>query len=225
MGRFKVAGLCLVAVLMMVAITAASAGAAAHFEECNKKGQECKPGIGKGKVTKGKSSAAALHTPALHSQIKCKSSKSVSSLANSTTENKVVATYAGCTAEGKPCASGSKKGTIATKVLSGPLGDLGGGKVGVSLGAETGTQVVKFSCEGLEVIVTGRVIGELAPVGVYTNKGEDIYAVNGSGEQVWKHFEGSGNEVLTASIGGSIPTESGQEQVTKLKGEKIKLVP
>ena len=169
MGRFKVAGLCLVAVLMMAAITAASAGAAAHFEECNKKGHECKPGIGKGKVAKGKSGAAALHTPALHSQIKCKSSKSVSSMVNAPPppENKVVATYAGCTAEGKPCASGAKKGTIVTKVLSGPLGDLGGGKVGVSLGGETSGTVAEFSCEGIAVVVTGRVIGELAPVGVY----------------------------------------------------------
>lgn len=224
MGRFKVAGLCLVAVLMMVAITAASAGAAAHFEECNKKGLECKPGIGKGKITKGKSSAAALHTPALHSQIKCKSSKSVSSLASSTTENHVVATYAGCTAEGKPCASGSKKGTIVTKVLSGPLGDLGGGKVGVSLGGETSGTVAEFSCEGIAVVVTGRVIGEVSPVGVYTNAGTDTYALNGEEKQLWENFVGGPTEVLHATLGGAGPFESSQEQVSKLKGEKLKLV-
>jgi hypothetical protein len=210
---------------MMVGITAASAGAAAHFEECNKKGQECKPGIGKGKVAKGKSGAAALHTPALHSQIKCKSSKSVSSMASPTTENKVVAKYAGCTAEGKPCASGSKKGTIQTKVLSGPLGDLGGGKVGVELHGETSEVVAEFNCEGIAVVVKGEVIGELAPVGVFTNKGEDIYALGGGEKQLWTEFAGGpAGRVLEATLGGAGPFESSQEQVSKLKGEKIKLV-
>jgi hypothetical protein len=245
MKRIKIMGLCLVAVFAMTAAAAASASAAEPaFYECKKvvggkyeKGckklgvgktaaYEIVEGVGKGKAFKGTGKAATLHTPAVGGEVKCTGFKDEGKVATPTTETGVISTFTGCTSLGKKCLSpGQKAGTIKTNKLKGELGYISAAehKAGVDLAAETGTVLAEFKCEGLEIVVTGSVVGEVTPTNTFSKTTTTSFKVNGSGYQEYKALEGHAEDVLESEINGSGPFESGQEAAAVNKGEELDL--
>jgi hypothetical protein len=243
--KLKVLGLSLIAVFaVMVAVSSAASAAQPTFYECakvaggkyekkcgklqegkGKGGYEIVPGIGKGKTFKGKGGTATLHTPAVGGVVTCKAFKDEGKLTSPTTEGKVVSTFSGCETLGKKCASaGEKAGTIKTNPLDGETGEIEGGSgAGVDLKAESGTELAAFDCEGLEVKVTGSVIGEEKPVNTFTKSEISSFQVNGEGYQQYKHFKGGPEDVLESTINGSGPFESGQQAEATNKGEDLEL--
>jgi hypothetical protein len=199
MKSIRILGLALVAVFALVAIAASSASATEpSWYECakveggkyvkgcakvagegEKGGYEVQPGVGsKGKETKTKGGAAALHVvipapkegekehPSGDIQVKCEKFKGVVKPVLPKGVVKVVDTFSKCSALGAPCQSGEKKGTIVTNSLAGQLGDLdeaeGPAGVGIVLFAEAGpeTPLATFTCTELATsIVFGSVIG------------------------------------------------------------------
>jgi hypothetical protein len=187
---------------------------------------ELKEGIGKGDTYKGKGGKATLHTPAVGGEVTCKSFADTGKHGSPTTEEKVVSTFKTCESLKKKCLSpGQKAGTIVTKPLSGVLGYINKSKkeVGVALKAETGSVLAEFNCEGLEIETTGSVIGTESPVNVFTKTENNVFAVNGGGEQVVKNFEGGPTQVLQSKINGSGPFESGQQAEAANKGDELEI--
>lgn len=200
----------------------------AEEEEGKKNKYELQPGILKGKVFKGKGGAATLHTPAVGGEVTCKSFKDEGKLGSPTTQEKVVSIFIKCVSLGKNCTSpGAKTGEIKTKNLKGVLGTINkvGPKVGVALSAETGSILAEFACEGLEISVTGSVIGEVTPVNTFTKTSNDIFTVTGEGFQSVTAFEGepAKSHILLSLINGSGPFESGQQATAVNKGEELNL--
>jgi hypothetical protein len=246
MKRMRILGLCLVAAFALSIVAVSSASAAPAFYECAKQTggkyedkacskeakeakkakYELKEGIGKGKVFKGKGKKATLHTPAVGGEITCTGFKDEGKLTSPTTEGKVVSIFTGCATSGKKCVSaGEKAGTIKTNDLDGGLGEIEGGSgVGVDLKAESGKYLAEFECEGLTVKVEGSVIGEQAgDINKFSKTSEDIFAVNGSDLQQYKHFKGGPEDVLESLIDGAGPFESGQEAEAVNKGEELEI--
>lgn len=249
MKRIRILGLCLVAAFALSIVAASSAVAAPEFFECKKvtggkfadkkcstpgSGKtakyELQPGVGKGKVFKGKGGKATLHTPAVGGEVVCGGFKDSGKIATPTTQTGVVSIFTKCVSLGKNCTSpgaGAKKGEIKTKALKGVLGYInkGAGKAGVALSAESGSILAEFNCEGLEIVVTGSVIGEITPTNTFTKTSNDIFAVTGGGLQTITAFEGEAakSHVLESLVSGSGPFESGQEATAVQKGEELEL--
>ncbi|HEX4467240.1 MAG TPA: hypothetical protein VH025_08625 [Solirubrobacteraceae bacterium] len=246
--RFRVAIISAAVLAATLASTAASSSAAepAFYEcakvaagtgkfadkKCSKPGAgktakyELKEGIGKGKPFKGKGGKATLKTPTAGGEVICGSNTDTGRLVNSTHAGGVVVTFAGCTSIGKKCAtSGAKAGTIVTKPLQGELGYVQKStkKVGVALKAETGSVEAEFSCEGLAIVVTGGVIGEISPVNTFTKTANLAFTVTGSGFQSVTKLEGGATTVLEAEINGAGPFESGLEATGTLKTEELEI--
>ncbi len=248
MKRMRIMGLCLVAVFALAAVAVSSASAAPTYYECAKvkggkyedkacsklagseKGEkyELQPGRGKNKAFKGKGKAATLYTPAVGGEVKCGTSKDEGFInASFTGQEKVKVVFGKCTSLGKNCSSpGAKKGEIKTNPLSGTLGYISktGPKVGVSLTGEGGKPSAEFNCEGLEIVTTGSVIGEITgDVNKFNKESTDTFVVNGSGVQIPTKFEGGPTEVLESTINGSGPFESGEETTVVNKGETLEI--
>jgi hypothetical protein len=246
MKSMRILGLALVAVFALVAISAASASAAEPaFYECakvakgetgpyekgcakegGKGGYVLREGIGKKHTFKGKGGKATLHTPAVGGEVTCAKFADSGELTSPTTEGKVVSVFSKCTSLGKVCASpGAKKGTIETKDLSGSLGYLNKAKheVGVDLKAESGSVLAEFECEGLTVVVTGSVIGQITPVNTFTKTSTTTFEVNAEKFQKYKKFESGPENVLESEIDGTGPYESGQEPSATNKGEDLEI--
>ena len=240
MKRIKVLGLCVVATFAFSAVAVATASAAEGVEwfECakvaggkyekgckkegGKGGYVLRPGIGKGKAYKGTGGKATLHTPAIGGEITCTAFKDTGVINTTTTTDKVVSTFTGCSTLGKKCKSGTKAGEIKTHDLAGEFGKLEGEKGGVDLKAESGSSVANFECEGLVVEVTGSVIGEVTS-NVLSKSSTDTFAVNSEGFQQWKKFESGPTDTLEAHITGVGNFESGQQATATNKGEELEL--
>jgi hypothetical protein len=254
MKRMRIIGLAIVALFAMAAVTAASASATPTFYECAKapvvakkatgkynnatcteenvksEGKyELKAGVGKGKAFKGTGKAATLHTPAVGGEVKCTGSKD-EGFNTLTGQSKVKVTFTGCTSLGKKCTSispaGKKAGEIVTNPLEGKLGYISSTpvKVGVSLSGEAGKPSAEFGCEGLEIVTTGAVIGEITKdINAISKEATDSFTVNGSGFQTITSFEGGPEEVLSSTINGGGPFVSGEETSTLNKGEALEI--
>ncbi len=262
MRRIRIAGLCLVAVFAMTAVAASSASAALpELYECAKltvkpfKGKytdkacsvkateaqetegkvnkyELQPGVGKGKVFKGKGKVATLYTPKIGGEVSCKTNSSEGKNASPSAQTGVTAKFKTCTSLGKKCSStghGEKKaGEIYTNPLQGKFGYISKSplKVGVSLEAEGGLDSADFTCEGLVIETKGAVIGEITGnVNSFNKTSNNIFTVTeGSHVQIPTKFEGGPEEVLQTTINGSGPFPSGQDGGTiVVKGENLML--
>jgi hypothetical protein len=245
MTRIRIMGLCLVAAFTISAAAAVSASASEPaIYECVKQtggkyekkcvtgkgkgGYELKEGFGKGKKITGTSGVATLHTPAAdNTEITCASSKDEAYLNSTKTEDKIKVTYAGCQLAGLKCTGGpkAKTGDIITNELKGTLGYISKSpvKVGIKIEPESGTYLAEFKCEETSVKVKGSVIGEVSPINVFTKTSEEDFNVNGSGEQEFKGFEGGSGDVLMSEITPFGFDESGQDQVSKNKGEELEI--
>jgi hypothetical protein len=246
----KIMGLCLVAVFAMAGFATASASAAEpEYYECHKgvtgsgpfsdkhcsvvaapgKGKyTLQPGIGtKGKAFKGKGGAATLHTPAVKGEVTCKSFKDTGFVNTPKTQNKVISTFTSCVSLGKKCTSpAAKSGSIVTKNLSGEIGYISKSplKVGAELHAETGTTLAEFSCEGLEIVTSGAVIGEqTGDINTFSKSSTATFAITGGELQAVKNFEGGPNKELVSLINGSGPFPSGQQATAVNKGEELEV--
>jgi hypothetical protein len=188
---------------------------------------ELQEGIGKGKQFKGKGGSATLHTPAVGGEVTCKTFGDTGFLTSPTTEGKVISTFSTCTSLGKKCTSaGAKAGSIVTKSLSGQIGYINKSKkeVGVELHAEGAGALAEFTCEGLEIVTTGAVIGQqTGDINTFNKTSTDTFAINGEGFQAVKNFEGGPNEELLSKINGSGPFPSGQQATAVNKGEELEI--
>lgn len=199
-----------------------------HNNELKENEYEKAPGIGKAatKTFKGKGGAATLHTPAVGGEVKCKGFKDEGKLTSQSTENAVVSIFTGCVSLGKKCTTvGQSAGIIKTKALHGGIGYINAAehRVGVDLSAEVGTELASFNCEGLEIVVTGSVVGELTPLFTMSTSSVTTFTVNGSGFQTYKALEGQPEDVLESLINGAGPFESGQQATATNKGELLEL--
>ena len=188
---------------------------------------ELQEGVGaKGKGFKGKGGKATLHTPAVGGEVTCKTFGDSGTITTPTTEGKVISEFKTCTSAGKKCTSpGAKAGLIKTNPLKGVLGYINKGSksVGVALSPESGTVLAEFTCEGLEIVTSGSVIGTIAPVDVFSKSTTNVFEVNGEGFQGVKKFEGGSNQELVSSIDGSPPLASGQQATAENKGEELEI--
>jgi hypothetical protein len=199
-----------------------------HNNELKENEYEKKPGIGKAatKLFKGKGGAATLHTPAVGGEVKCKAFKDEGKLTSQSTENGVISTFTGCISLGKKCTTvGFVAGTIKTHALKGSIGYINAAehRVGVDLSPEVGTELAAFSCEGLEIAVSGSVVGEVTPLFVMSKSSVTTFTVNGGGFQTYKALEGQPEDVLESLVNGSGPFESGQQATATNVGELLEL--
>jgi hypothetical protein len=254
MKRIRIMGLALLALFAMAAVASASASATPTYYECAKAAKvgktytgkyndkncteanaksegkyELKEGLGKGKEFKGVGKAATLHTPAIGGEVKCTGSKDAG-YATAHGQDKVSVTFSGCTSLGKKCTSaspkGKKAGEIVTNLLEGKLGYISSSplKVGVSLTGEGGLPSADFTCEGLEIVTTGAVIGQITgDINAISKESTDSFTVAPSGFQTVTSFEGGSTEVLESLVNGSGPFESGEETTTLNKGEALEI--
>jgi hypothetical protein len=197
-----------------------------EVEEGKKNKYELVEGDVLGKEFKGKGGKATLHTPAVGGIVECKSFADKGKITSGKHEANVTSTFTACTSLGKKCTSpGAKAGSIVTKKLEGDLGYINAAKheVGVDLKAEGGTILAEFNCEGLEIVVTGSVIGKITPTNTFSKSNTTTFKVNGEGFQEDKKLEGQPNDVLESLINGSGPFESGQEASALNKGDELNL--
>jgi hypothetical protein len=250
MRVIKTGSLCVcVAAVLAGAITTASASALPTFFECHKgvagsgkysdtkcsvlaepgKGvYEPQEGIGKGKPFKGTGGATDIMFPAMKFEITCKSAKTEGTVSGSTTESGVIVTLVSCTELGHKCTtSGHVAGTIVTEPLTGTIGYISKSplRVGIRYGAEVGTEVAEFDCEGLEIIFRGAVIGEqTGDINAFSKTFSDAFVMTGGGAQAVKSFEGGPTETLEGIVNGSGPFEVAVAMQLVDKGEILEIV-
>jgi hypothetical protein len=127
-------------------------------------------GIGKGKRFKGKGGKAVLHVKTWlgDDTVECTSSKDSGSRALPNLETDVVVIYKGCKAFGnRACSSaGAPSGEVEISGLKGELGFIGEPPepvVGLKLESEAnpgpGGELAALSCKGLDVTISGGLIG------------------------------------------------------------------
>jgi hypothetical protein len=246
MKRYRIAGLCLVVVFAIAALVTASASAAGpEYFECAKvamktgnfsdksctvasvpgKGKyELQPGIGKGKTTKGKGGKNRHVVPAVGGEVSCASFKSVGKLTSPKTST-IKITFQKCVALSKKCTSaGQNPGTIVTSQLLGELGYISKSplKVGMAYTSEAKGAYAEFNCEGLEMKVTGSVIGEVTGnINTVSAESESNFELTGGGEQFYTSFEGGPQQVLLNEVNGSGPFKSGLGGRAREKKEKL----
>ena len=243
MSNSRVLGLALAVMFVAGAVTAVGAYASEPaFYECakvsggkyekgcgkegGKGGYVLREGVGSKPAFKGKGGKATLHTPAVSGEITCGSFKDSGKLSGPKTEDKIVSIFSKCTSLGKNCNSpGEKKGTIETKDLAGELGYISASKheVGVDLKPESGERLAEFECEGLSIVVTGSVIGQVTPVNTFSKEATVAFEVNSEKFQKYTALEGQPEDVLETAINGTGPYASGQECAAVDKGEELEI--
>jgi hypothetical protein len=250
MRVIKTGGLCVcVLALLAGAITAASASALPAYFECHKgetgsgeyADQHCttlaepgkgkwtlQEGIGKGRPIKGKNGPTTFHIPALSFEMSCKTGKQLGALATPTEESEFVVTFSSCVVAGKKCTTpGQAFGTIQTNNLKGTLGYISKVplKVGVSYTAGVGSVIAEFSCEGLELVMSGALIGEqTGDINTFSPSFNNAFMVDGSDKQAVSKFEGGPHEVPEFVVNGSGPFEAGFQMTWALKGDDLEIV-
>jgi hypothetical protein len=248
MKRIRIVGLCLVALFAMSAVAASSAFAEGpHYFECVKaKGGKFEKGCGKegGKggfsrvapkfpskytATNGKSTLKAVdpETKSVVASTSCTKAKETGAYI-SLTEAETTVTFEKCTSLGKKCTSIGEKtvGDIKTNVLEATLSANAESKSGVAaiVGAKSGGASAEFNCEGIGVVTTGVVSGEVGAGGVEkaAKTGESIFATNEEGLPAIA--TGGSRFTLLTTITGATPEPitlpSGEETIAKLKGAK-----
>jgi hypothetical protein len=113
-------------------------------------------------------------------------------------------TYKRCKAGTAECtSSGAVEGEIVTEALSGELGYLNASKKEVGLRSESSkgkeSAFAAFTCEKIEIVVKGAVIGAFGPVNTETTKFE-LGREGAKGVQAIKKFEGGLEEVLSVKV-------------------------
>jgi hypothetical protein len=156
-------------------------------ESGGKGGYEVKPGVGKGKLFKGKGGQSILHNviPTLGSvddQVECASLKDEGHPAAPNLVYGVHVSFSKCKSLGHPCKSaGAKKEEIKTEALAGELGWISPGVAGVDLANEAhpGTgYVAEFECEKLaKARVLGSIIGTIGPLDAFSKETTFTYNV------------------------------------------------
>lgn len=190
MQRFKVVVLALVAVFAMSAVAVASASATL-------------PEYSKVKVKFNGKSEGETELKAGSEIVKCSGGESKEGeIASEKGSTKITIHFTGCKKGTANCQSASTVGEIVTTALSGELGYLEKAtkKVGNALKPTSGTEFVKFKCEGgIETVVTGCVIGEVPPtsLNVSTTKFKQLFEEL-EGKQKYTKFEGGSTCQLTA---------------------------
>ncbi len=236
---------------LLVAATGVSAASAAEpaFFECAKlkggkfKGGACAEesaqgnhelveGAGKGKAFKGKGTEFRKYAPAIGDRGPfCKgASKVVGKQVTPTVQKGVILTFSECEAGGKICTTaGQKTGTVATEPLEGTLGYVNAAehRIGLDLTGEGGPVMMTWSCTGLEYEVTGSLIGEISPVGAYTNAYTVTFALQSEVYpeefQAIKSFEGGPEDVPLLRVNGSGPFKGAFRGSYTYKGDKLVL--
>jgi hypothetical protein len=227
MKKFKIVGLCLVAVFAISAVVASTASAVLP---------EFSAGAKEEMKFTSKSGAATLKVKG-GITVKCSASTNEGVIlpGASKKEGSVTVKFTGCLAAGvDECHSASppaKPGEIITSLLKMELGYISKAKkeVGVDLSAAT---LAEFTCEigtGETVKVTGSVIGKITPINVLTNTFE-LELTEASEKQVPEKFEGKPEDTLKSSINGATPlasTEKTNDTVElgeeEKEGKKIKI--
>jgi len=162
--------------------------------------------------------------------VQCKSGKSAGEITGPKTST-VTVEFKTCTSEGKKCtSSGQKTGTIKTALLKATLGNISGG-VGSDVESVSGGPSAQFSCEGLEVVTVGSVIGvNSGNINKINKEGTQTFAVNGKGGQevVFGEFPpspvtGEAHFLVSKITPPGVELPSGQSTVSTLKGEALEI--
>jgi len=217
MGRIRILGLALVAVVALTAVMASSAAAVPTWFECGKAAKvgktytgkfsdkECKTGVetggkyelkeglAKGKAFKGKSGPTVLHVKTYlgDNKVECGASKSSGNFALPNLETNVVVSYSKCKAlTVKTCTSpGAKKGEIKTKPLRGELGYIEESPVNVGLLLESEAEPGGLLAEFSCENLEGKVSGEV--IGELTKNtnviSKNTEVVDVSAERIGEH--------------------------------------
>jgi hypothetical protein len=189
---------------------------------------EAVEGIGKGKSFKGKTGESTFHVPAVGGAILCKSGIEAGDVTSPTSVGRVTLTLKACETLRKHCASpGATSGTIESAPLVGTLGYISRSplQVGVDLRSEAEGSWATVDCEGLILSVEGSLIAALAGnLNVFAKVTESTVAVTAEGFQAVQSFEGEQADVLTTTVNGSGPFESGVQASFLLKGENLEIV-
>jgi len=159
--------------------------------------------------------------------VSCKSGKSVGEITGPKTST-VTVEFKTCTSEGKKCTStGQKTGTIKTALLSATLGYIEPGVVGSDIEAVSKGASASFSCEGLEIVTVGSVIGvNTGNVNKFSKEGTQTFNVNAKGGQevVFGEFPespitGPAHFLISKITPPGVELPSGQKTTSVLKGE------
>jgi len=227
MRRFKIVGLCLIAVFAVTAFAASAASAALpEYKVCAKAAKvgkttptgefsdklcskplaggkyKLEAGLGKKTAITTKSKASKLETEGAGT-VECKTSKSAGVTSGTKQQKNVLVEFKTCVSLGKKCTSaGQKAGTIKTAPLIGTLGYISKSplKVGLSLTAEGGGNSAEFSCEGLGVRTFGSVIGVVAGNVNAVSKASTLTFNETGGKQEITKFEGGPTEILKSEF-------------------------
>jgi hypothetical protein len=128
--------------------------------------------------------------------VKCAGGSSSGEITGASEVGKVVAIFTGCENKGKKCkSSGAAAGEIRTASLKGRLGEIEGGSgVGLLLEPASGTEYTKIEgCTLISLKITGKLIGELTPVGLLSTTEDLIYEHSGT-KQAIETFKGAGEK-------------------------------
>jgi hypothetical protein len=159
--------------------------------------------------------------------VTCKSGKSEGEITGAKTST-VTVEFKTCTSEGKKCTSaGQKAGTIKTALLSATLGYTSSKAVGSDVEAVSHGASAEFSCEGLEIVTVGSVIGvNSGNINTFSKEGTQTFNVNAKGGQevVFGEFPespitGSAHFLVSKITPPGVELPSGQKTVSTLKGE------
>jgi hypothetical protein len=163
--------------------------------------------------------------------VSCKSGKSVGEITGAKTST-VTVEFKTCTSEGKKCTSpGAKAGVIKTNLLNATVGYIEPGVVGTDVEAAGGKPSAEFSCEGLEIVTTGSVIGvNSGNVNKVSKEGVQTFNVNEKGGQevVFGEFPenpttGPAHFLLSHITPPGVTLPSGEKTTSTLKGEALEI--
>lgn len=214
--RFRVVGLCLVAVFAVSAVASASASAALpEFVPSTKQTFTSTSGVS--------TLAAGAFT------ITCEKDTNAGEITGAKTVGKVVVKFTKCTIKVLftfECKSkGAANGEIVTNALKGTLGYIEGygSGVGLKLEPETASEYTngEIECAGSnKVKVTGAVIGEVTPINTSSTKGELIFKRTGtkqeSGEEIEIEHVRYEHVKLMSSLNGGTAGPAAEETTDKI---------
>jgi hypothetical protein len=194
---------------------------------------ELQEGVGKAKVFKGKGAVAVLHVKTWlgDDTVECAKSAERGTPALPNLETEVTVSFSKCVAlHTKTCASaGAKKGEVKITGLKGELGYVSEApaEVGLKLESEAHPgpegELVKFSCEDLEVTVTGGLIGvQKNDINTVSKESEVVYL---AGEYIGEHeYDGYKYRPVVNLLGwADEQTEIAKEIEEDEKGEISKI--
>lgn len=161
--------------------------------------------------------------------VTCKSGKSEGTITGPKTTS-ITVEFKTCSSEGKKCTSpGAKTGVIKTKTLTATLGYINKAEKIVGSDVEAADKGVsaEFSCEGLEIVTIGSVIGvNSGNINKISKEGTQTFNVNAKGGQevVFGEFPenpvtGPAHFLLSKITPPGVTLPSGEKTTSTLKGE------